>query len=150
MHYRVSDLSLNLCFRMISSGESEETLNLSIVQIVPIDRCRRYSCYLDGTVDIKNLTKERIKEIYRKHNCKSIPEVLEDDDFFIFQYEKKPIILVSKKDGRFYCRTKDKELASLQSHIVYDLLRREGYILNHHNRFHYNQQTVPFLEEVRK
>jgi len=147
MYYRVSDLSLNLCFRMISSGDSEETLNLSIVQIVPIDRCRRYSCYLDGTVDIKNLTKEKIKEIYRKHNCKSIPEVLEDDDFFIFQYEKKPIILVSKKDGRFYSRTKDKEIVSLQSHIVYDLLRREGYILNHHNRFHYNQKTVLFLEE---
>jgi hypothetical protein len=103
---------------------------------------------MDGTVDVKRLTKEKIKEIFRKHNCKSIPEVLEDDDFFIFQYEKKPIILVSKKDGKFYARTKDKEMVSLQSHIVYDLLRREGYILNHHNRFHYNCLNVPFLEEA--
>lgn len=148
MHYRVSDLSSNLVFSCISSGQSEETLNLSIVQIVPIDRCKRYSCYMDGTIDIKNLTREKIKEIFRKHNCKSIPEILEDDDFFIFQYEKKSIILVSKKDGKFYARTKDKEMVSLQSHIVYDLLRREGYILNHHNRFHYNCLNVSFLEET--
>jgi hypothetical protein len=118
-----------------------------MARITPLDRCRRYDCYLLGTVDTTRLNRTIIKELFEKSNCRSIPDILEDDDGFYFQYENKPIILISKKDGKFYAKQREKEKASIQAHPIWDILKRSGYIIRPDYNYYYHTRTISFLKE---
>jgi len=48
----------------------------------------------------KQLDKDKLLAIWKAANAKEIPQILEDKYQICFQYPKKPILIIRKKDGK--------------------------------------------------
>jgi hypothetical protein len=78
-------------------------------------------------VEINYLTPSIIAKLYRERNAKTIPMVMEADDFLLVKYPETPIICISKENGRLYydpMLAKDVEGLEKQASIFLELIRK--------------------------
>jgi hypothetical protein len=123
-----------------SSGYYEDSLDVSVVQ--PIDRTRRYTAYCYGRIKTEDLSKNKLKEIFQKSNADI--DIIEDDEYFILQYKNHKVLRISKKNGKFYSK---HPKMNQEARIVWEILRKNGYIENPYRKYHYRKkQTIPFIE----
>lgn len=105
----------------------EITPPLNLVR--PIDRNKTRIRYCYGRVRTEKLNKRILKQIFRDSN--SNIDVIEDEDYFNLQYKNHKILKISKKDGFFYSKY---ECLSQEARIVWEILRKNGFIENPHRR----------------
>lgn len=97
----------------------------TILEIFSYDRIRT-----------EGLDVEEIKHIYQMQNARDV-YVLETPTYFLIQYPGKPIIYLSRKDGRLYALREDgftPEERESQASFVLRMFHKVGKVTNKHSK----------------
>jgi hypothetical protein len=122
----------------------DESLNISFkpskaypLEVQPINKNARGLQFCQGRIMTENLSKTILKKIFRDSHADI--DIIEEDDSFILQYKNQKSISISKKDGKFYsCH----EGLSQQARILWEILRKNGYIENPHRKCLYKKKDM--------
>jgi hypothetical protein len=104
--------------------------SLDVCEVVPIQYHGSWrQVFFYGKILTQGLTKKEIKKIFEEANAKEIPDVIDKEDYFEIQYENKPSLLISKKDGKIYCDSSqlkkyDRRLIEHQASILITILNK--------------------------
>lgn len=122
----------------------DESLNISFkarkeypLEVQPINKNSRGLQFCYGRVMTENLSKTILKKIFLDSHADI--DIIEEDDSFILQYKNQKSLSISKKDGKFYsCH----EGLSQQARILWEILRKNGYIENPHRKCLYKKTSL--------
>lgn len=129
---------------------SGETLDVS--RVVPFHYHRSWrQRIIYGRVLTDGLTKEEIKRIFREANAKEIPDIIEKEDYFEFQYSNKPTLIILKKDGKIYCDSSelkkyDRKEIEHQASILLTILNKGKRVDYLKRKNEGRKQTINFEE----
>lgn len=87
-------------------------------------------------VSDKILSKRKIQRLWKLANAKKKPKILEDDEWLVFQYEKKPLIIIKKDNGKLYSLKRPDKWIRHQAYIMLAILDSFGLVDN------YKRKTV--------
>lgn len=137
-------------FSKTSSSENcsskDESLNVSVstkskkvypFEVQPINKNSRGLQFCYGRVMTENLSKITLKKVFQESNADI--DIIEEDDSYILQYKNQKPISISKKDGRFYSCY---EGLSQQARIIWEILRKNGYIESPHRKCLYKKEHM--------
>lgn len=139
-------------FSKRSSSEKDtsrdESLNVSFkarkeypLEVQPINKNSRGLQFCYGRVMTENLSKTVLKKVFLDSHADI--DIIEEDDCFILQYKNSKPLSISKKDGKFYSW---HEGLSQQARIVWEILRKNGYIENPHRKCCYSHKNNLWVE----
>ena len=114
----------------ISSGRSDESLDISRMEIIPFHYHRTWrQRIIYGKILTDGLTKVEIKTIFEEVNAREIPDIINKEDRIEIQHTNKPSLIILKKDGRIYCENSelqkfDRRLIEHQASILITILNK--------------------------
>jgi len=121
----------------------KEANSLNVLQFVqPIDRNKARTRYCYGRVKVEKLTKQILKEIFKESN--SDVDIVAEDDYFNLQYKNHKALKISRRDGLFYSK---HEKMSQEARIVWEILRKNGFIENPHRRVINKPMLIKWVNE---
>jgi hypothetical protein len=85
----------------------------------------------------ERLSKTVLKKVFQDSNADI--DIIEEDDSFILQYKNQKPISINKTDGKFYSW---HEGLSQQARIIWEILRKNGYIENPHRKCLYKKESL--------
>jgi len=136
----------------ISSGRSDESLDISRVQIIPFHYHRTWrQRIIYGRILTDGLTKVEIKRIFEEVNAREIPDVIDKEDRIEMQHTDKPSLIILKKDGKIYCENSelqkfDRRLIEHQASILITILNKGKRVDSLIRKNEGRKSTIRFLE----
>jgi hypothetical protein len=135
-------------FSKTSSSEKDtsrdESINVSLksrtlypFEVQPINKNSRGLQFCYGRVITENLSKTTLKKVFQESNADI--DIIEEDDSYILQYKNQKPISINKKDGKFYSCY---EGLSQQARIIWEILRKNGYIESPHRKCLYKKEHM--------
>jgi len=134
-------------FSKTSSSENcssqDESINVSFkprteyIEVQPINKNARGLQFCYGRVMVEKLSKTILRKIFQESNADI--DIIEEDDSYIIQYKNQKPLSISKKDGKFYSW---HEGLSQQARIIWEILRKNGYIENPHRKCLYKKEHM--------
>jgi hypothetical protein len=107
------------------------------LEVQPINKNNRGLQFCYGRVMTEKLSKATLKKVFQESNADI--DIIEEDDSFILQYKNQKPISISKKDGKFYSW---HDGLSQQARIIWEILRKNGYIENPHRKCIYKKSSM--------
>lgn len=110
---------------------------MKIYEVIPIeyDKTRKV-IHTYKRIITRNLTANRLRDIYLNLRFKSLPMISNLLGFFLITYQPKPPILISKDNGRLYAFQGKWDLAEVQhqASLVMRVLASVGLVEEHKRR----------------
>jgi hypothetical protein len=113
------------------------------LEVQPINKERRCTYFCYGRIMIEKLTKKTLKDIFI--SCNADIDVIEEPDSYVCQYKTKPPISINKVDGKFYSYSNEE--MNQQARIIWEILRKHGYIEDPHRQYIYNNRSDSMWKE---
>lgn len=110
---------------------------MSIREVVPVQHESKSTrrLYLYKRIKVEALSGESLRKIYSLINLKREVRVLDTPNYFLIQYEGKPVIVLGRKDGRVCGIEGDgftQEQREHQASIVIRILKPYGLVEDLH------------------
>ena len=122
----------------------DESINVSFktrkvypLEVQPINKNSRGLQFCYGRIMIENLSKAVLKKVFLDSHADI--DIIEEDDSFILQYKNQKPLSINKRDGKFYSW---HEGLSQQARIVWEILRKNGYIETPHRKCLYKKESL--------
>jgi hypothetical protein len=110
------------------SSETDLCVETRLVEILPCIKSEKTLDYLDyKQIRLNFLNMKTLRQILKNHLMTPDWSVFEDANYFAYQYEDKPKIYISKKDGRIYSEV-NNNVSQFQAFFLLRMLVKYGYV----------------------
>jgi len=107
------------------------------IEVQPINKERKCTYFCYGRIMTEKLTKAVLKQVFQDSHADI--DVIEEDDAFILQYKNQKPLSINKRDGKFYSYS---DGMNQQARIIWEILRKHGYIENPQRKYFYQKQSM--------
>jgi len=116
-----------------SGRMSSSSVNSRLIEIVPIQHESKWTIrYLNYTrILVDKITRASLMRRFEDGNFRSIPQILEFPTYFIYQYEDRCPIFISRMTGRLYVLENsgfDKDAMEHQAATLLSILHKNGLV----------------------